>query len=66
MAQRKTKKSQLRIVRVRDKNEQEAYENELAEYVRKIRNGELSSYRAAKLTGKPLFFQINQLRIKLN
>jgi len=29
------------------KNYQEAYENELAEYVRKIRNGELSSYRAA-------------------
>ncbi len=63
MVERKSKKIQKLA---RDKNEQEAYENELAEYVRKIRNGELSSYRAAKLTGKPLFFQINQLRIKLN
>jgi len=31
-----------------DKNDQEAYENELAEYVRKIRNGELSSKRKNK------------------
>jgi hypothetical protein len=54
MVERKSKKIQKLA---RDKNEQEAYENKLAEYVGRIRNGELSSYRASKLSGKPLFFK---------
>jgi hypothetical protein len=59
MSQRKS-----RVVRKRDKNEQEAYENILAEYVTRVRNNELSSYRAAKLTGEPSFFIVNN-KIKL-
>ncbi len=62
MVERKSKKIQKLA---RDKNEQEAYENKLAEYVGRIRNGELSSYRASKLSGKPLFLNL-LFRNKIN
>jgi hypothetical protein len=42
----------------RDPIEQEIYENKLKEYVKKVQDGELTSYRAAKLSGEGDFLII--------
>jgi hypothetical protein len=44
------KKNLCRQPKKLDANEQMAYENLLSEYVAKIKGGELSSYRASKLS----------------